>query len=100
MGVRCTRPRSSNLATILVIVGGWTRSVSASSRGVSAPASSRLVNAESWVPVRSPTGRVCRTRRLSRVIASRNNVASCAGGMCFAITVHSVTVVSLTNKLG
>ena len=33
--------------TVLVIVGGWTRSASASSRGVSAPASSMLVRAES-----------------------------------------------------
>ena len=55
-----------------------TRSASASSRGVSAPCSSRLVNADSWVIVRSPIGRAWRSRRLSRVMLSRSAAASCA----------------------
>ena len=83
------------------MVGGWTRSASDSSRGVMAPASSRLASTESWFWVSSPTGRVWRSRRLSRVMAMRSSSASCAAVTRLLTTaIRSVTVISLTNEHG
>src|SRR5690349_14471864 len=74
-GRRLTYPISSRAAITLVIEGGWTTSLAASSPGVIGPHFFRLDSAENWVNVTEVLVRCARSLRLSRTTASRNRLA-------------------------
>ena len=82
-GVRSTSPDWVSTRSVRVAVGRFTRSISASSLGVSGPCRSTVASAAAEVGVSRPAAPAasCRSRRAVRTIASRSLAAEAVGDM-------------------